>query len=162
MPSSGRAPWNGISFATASMRRRAGRRSRIGYHVYMPLAVEDVTRASWRRDRRDDDRARYEVLERAGKEIVQEPSGPRRQVPHRRDARRQPVILYTNFDIKDVRIVQAPPAAIGDFGGEIDNWMWPRHAGDYSFLRAYSRRTAPRGVRGRQRALCAAGFPVHQ
>ncbi len=40
-------------------------------------------------------------------------------------------------EIKDVRLVQAPADGIGNFGGEIDNWQWPRHAGDYAFFRAY-------------------------
>jgi len=39
--------------------------------------------------------------------------------------------------IKDVRIVYAPPASVGNYGDEIDNWMWPRHSGDFSLLRAY-------------------------
>ncbi len=39
--------------------------------------------------------------------------------------------------IKDIRLVYAPPASIGEYGGDIDNWMWPRHTGDFSFLRAY-------------------------
>lgn len=39
--------------------------------------------------------------------------------------------------IRDVRLVYAPPASIGKYGGDIDNWEWPRHTGDYSFLRAY-------------------------
>ena len=41
------------------------------------------------------------------------------------------------LEIRDVRLVYAPHAGIGVFGGEIDNWRWPRHTGDYSFLRAY-------------------------
>jgi hypothetical protein len=45
--------------------------------------------------------------------------------------------LYTYFKIKDIRIVYAPPVSIGEYGGDIDNWMWPRHTGDFSFLRAY-------------------------
>ncbi|MEJ2721147.1 MAG: S46 family peptidase, partial [bacterium] len=45
--------------------------------------------------------------------------------------------LYTYFKIKDVRIVYAPPRSIGIYGGDEDNWMWPRHTGDFSFLRAY-------------------------
>jgi hypothetical protein len=40
-------------------------------------------------------------------------------------------------EIRDLRLVFAPPASVGDYGGEIDNFQWPRHAGDYSFLRAY-------------------------
>lgn len=39
--------------------------------------------------------------------------------------------------IRDVRLVYAPANALGDFGGDIDNYEWPRHVGDYSFLRAY-------------------------
>ncbi|OGF67855.1 MAG: hypothetical protein A2Y62_01140 [Candidatus Fischerbacteria bacterium RBG_13_37_8] len=45
--------------------------------------------------------------------------------------------LFTYFKIKDIRIVYVPPDAVGNYGGEIDNWMWPRHEGDFSFLRAY-------------------------
>ena len=41
------------------------------------------------------------------------------------------------FRIKDVRLVYAPPAYVGEFGGEIDNWMYPRHTGDFALLRAY-------------------------
>jgi hypothetical protein len=41
------------------------------------------------------------------------------------------------LEIRDVRLVYAPHAGVGVFGGEIDNWRWPRHTGDYAFLRAY-------------------------
>ena len=40
-------------------------------------------------------------------------------------------------ELRDVRLVYAPPEGIGNFGGEADNWRWPRHAGDFSFYRAY-------------------------
>jgi hypothetical protein len=45
--------------------------------------------------------------------------------------------LFTYFVIKDIRLVYAPPRSVGEYGGDIDNWMWPRHTGDFSFLRAY-------------------------
>ncbi|MEX1826639.1 S46 family peptidase [Luteibacter sp. CQ10] len=45
--------------------------------------------------------------------------------------------LIKQLEIKDVRLVYAPPESIGKFGGDIDNWMWPRHTGDFSYLRAY-------------------------
>lgn len=45
--------------------------------------------------------------------------------------------LFRNLEIRDVRLVYAPPASIGNYGGEVDNWMWPRHTGDFSFYRAY-------------------------
>ncbi len=45
--------------------------------------------------------------------------------------------LIAQRQIQDIRLVYAPPQSIGDFGGDIDNFMWPRHTGDFSFLRAY-------------------------
>lgn len=45
--------------------------------------------------------------------------------------------LFRNLTLRDVRLVYAPPESVGKFGGEEDNWMWPRHTGDFSFLRAY-------------------------
>ena len=46
-------------------------------------------------------------------------------------------IVFRYQTIKDVRLVYAPPRSIGEFGGETDNWVWPRHTGDFSFVRAY-------------------------
>lgn len=46
-------------------------------------------------------------------------------------------VLFRYKTIKDVRLVYIPQRAIGEFGGEGDNWVWPRHTGDFSFLRAY-------------------------
>ena len=46
--------------------------------------------------------------------------------------------LYIFKVYRDVRLVGAPPSAIGKFGGETDNWMWPRHTGDFSMFRVYS------------------------
>ncbi|MEO6064729.1 MAG: S46 family peptidase [Lysobacterales bacterium] len=45
--------------------------------------------------------------------------------------------LFRMIEIKDVRLAYAPPQSIGNYGGEVDNWMWPRHTGDFSFYRAY-------------------------
>ena len=45
--------------------------------------------------------------------------------------------LIKKLIIKDVRLVYAPPQSIGEFGGEVDNWMYPRHTGDFALLRAY-------------------------
>jgi len=50
--------------------------------------------------------------------------------------------LYVYETYKDIRLVGAPPSAIGKFGGDTDNWMWPRHTGDFSIFRIY---TAPDG-----------------
>lgn len=45
--------------------------------------------------------------------------------------------LIKQLEIRDVRLVHAPPEGVGKFGGDTDNWMWPRHTGDYGFYRAY-------------------------
>ena len=45
--------------------------------------------------------------------------------------------LIKQLEIRDVRLVHAPAAGVGKFGGDTDNWMWPRHTGDYGFYRAY-------------------------
>ncbi|WP_242166471.1 S46 family peptidase [Lysobacter sp. M15] len=45
--------------------------------------------------------------------------------------------LIKQLELKDVRLVYAPPEAIGNYGDEIDNFMWPRHSGDFTLLRAY-------------------------
>ena len=61
--------------------------------------------------------------------------------------------LQQQLEIKDVRLVYAPATGIGNFGGETDNWMWPRHTGDWGFYRAY---VAPDGSSA---AYAAANVP---
>ncbi|MDX9902961.1 MAG: S46 family peptidase [Bacteroidales bacterium] len=46
--------------------------------------------------------------------------------------------LIVNEVFQDVRLVGAPPSAIGKFGGDTDNWVWPRHTGDFSLFRVYA------------------------
>ena len=50
------------------------------------------------------------------------------------------LFVYTVY--KDIRLVGAPPSSIGKYGGDTDNWMWPRHTGDFSIFRVY---TGPEG-----------------
>ena len=50
--------------------------------------------------------------------------------------------MFVYITYKDIRLVGAPPSGIGKFGGDTDNWMWPRHTGDFSLFRIY---TAPDG-----------------
>jgi hypothetical protein len=52
-------------------------------------------------------------------------------------------MLFVYKEFRDIRIVYSPPLSIGNYGGETDNWMWPRHTGDFSFLRVY---VAPDGT----------------
>ena len=46
--------------------------------------------------------------------------------------------LFVFREYRDIRLVGAPPSSIGKFGGETDNWMWPRHTGDFSIFRIYA------------------------
>lgn len=46
--------------------------------------------------------------------------------------------LYVYDVFPDVRLVGAPPSSVGKFGGDTDNWMWPRHTGDFSYFRIYA------------------------
>ena len=46
--------------------------------------------------------------------------------------------LFIYREYSDVRLVGAPPSSIGKFGGDTDNWMWPRHTGDFSIFRIYA------------------------
>jgi len=46
-------------------------------------------------------------------------------------------VMMVQRELTDVRLVYAPPRAVGEYGGEVDNWMWPRHTGDFAIVRAY-------------------------
>lgn len=82
---------------------------------------------------------RTKAVERKMKEIVAEAErtnpGKRAEVAEMFSGKTYVLFIYTY--LKDIRLVYVPPRSIGNFGGEIDNWMWPRHTGDFSFLRAY-------------------------
>lgn len=87
---------------------------------------------------------RTKAIDKRRKEIEQiaekENAGLRAEVAEMFVGKTYVLFLYTY--IKDVRLVFAPPVSVGAFGGEADNWEWPRHTGDFSFMRAY---TAPDG-----------------
>ncbi len=82
---------------------------------------------------------RTEAVDNKMKEIVarveQEHPGKRASISEMFPGKTYVLFIYTY--LKDIRLVYAPPRSIGNFGGEVDNWMWPRHTGDFSFLRAY-------------------------
>jgi len=84
---------------------------------------------------------RTKAVERKMKEIVAEVErtnpGKRAEVAEMFSGKTYVLLIYTY--LRDIRLVYVPPRSIGNFGGEIDNWMWPRHTGDFSFLRAYVR-----------------------
>ncbi len=110
--------------------------------VSVLTATEDVTvrvrgpESAFARARTD--LARYEAVERTRKEIVAEcekEEGVRCVVSPFWDG--SEYRLMRRIELRDVRLVYAPPRGVGDFGGEEDNFRWPRHTGDFTFLRAY-------------------------
>lgn len=108
--------------------------------VRVVQAIEDVTdRVLAAVPKRINDTARHERLDRIRKELVAEceagNEGQRCYVTslyggleYRR---------FTTLELRDLRLVYAPPSSVGNYGDEIDNWMWPRHSGDFAVLRAY-------------------------
>jgi len=141
------------------------------YRAQVPRAFGDVTaevRAAIPEGA--DDVARQRAVEKKGKALVA-------ACEQRKGARCQFATFdggvafgLTEFDeYPDVRLVWAPPSGIGDFGGEVDNWSWPRHTGDFSLLRVYGADgkpyrpawffpLSPRGVRPGD-AVAVLGYP---
>ena len=84
-------------------------------------------------------RQKYEALEKVKKNIIAE------EEKQGTDIRARVASMYSGNQIylflfkrlKDIRIVYAPPRDLGNYGGDIDNWMWPRHTCDFAFFRAY-------------------------
>ncbi len=110
-----------------------------GSKVYVTEAVDDVTDVVLAAlDEAEDDLARWRRHARVTSELVAEceAAGPYmcRVASTGGGASFR---LIRQLEIEDVRLVFAPPEMIGFFGGDDDNWMWPRHAGDFAFLRAY-------------------------
>ena len=122
--------------------------------VFVTRAVTDITAKMMDGlEKIADDRARYKELEKRTKEVVAacetRQAGPHVPAGTRQAGRpgtrcsaapfyeRAQWYLVEQLEIRDVRLVWAPPAGVGNYGGEIDNWRWPRHTGDVSLFRAY-------------------------
>jgi len=82
---------------------------------------------------------RSKAIDRRIKEIITETEnknpGKRAEISEMFIGKSYVLFIYTY--LRDVRLVYVPPRSIGEFGGENDNWIWPRHTGDFSFIRAY-------------------------
>ncbi len=117
-----------------------------GYSISITRRVEDVTSKVLA----GTENLKGEQLEKAIDENAQKLAKTEQEkAPKGVTVRIQPInsglfyYLYETFEIKDIRIVYAPPQNIGYFGGDPDNFEWTRHAGDFAFLRAY---VAPDGT----------------
>lgn len=109
-----------------------------GSRVWVTVSVKDVTdEITGNLDPKMPDRKRYDVVDQRVKARTAEceKSGLRCTVAAFFEGLEWYEIGQT--EIQDVRLVYAPAAGIGNFGGETDNWQWPRHTGDFSFYRAY-------------------------
>ncbi|MEW6337977.1 MAG: S46 family peptidase [Acidobacteriota bacterium] len=102
----------------------------LGYDEVTPKMTSVLTPAL-------DPVARTEALEEEEKKLVAEceKDGLRCRLAQMYGGLRY--YMFRTMELRDVRLVYAPPRSIGEYGGEVDNWMWPRHTGDFSFLRAY-------------------------
>ncbi|MGH8053674.1 MAG: S46 family peptidase [Stenotrophomonas sp.] len=108
------------------------------YRVLVTVGFDKVTDDVLKDARGKTGRAYYDAVENARKRIVADceaEGGVRCSVAN--------MYYGTDFyrirqlELTDIRLVYAPPRAIGNYGDEIDNFMWPRHTGDFTLLRAY-------------------------
>ena len=110
-----------------------------GSRIFVTTFIEDVTaRMNAAVNPKMSDLDRNKALDKMSKQLVadcEKPGGLRCRVASFFEGTQY--LRTTQMEIRDVRLVYAPALGIGDFGGETDNWMWPRHTGDWSYLRAY-------------------------
>ncbi|MDE6446613.1 MAG: S46 family peptidase [Alistipes sp.] len=107
-------------------RSRAEELPNKGLNVKFLVRMEDVT----------DRMAAGETAEEIVRKAQAEGKGYKAAVEQMYYGNQQFLFLYEQFD--DVRLVAAPPSSIGKFGGDTDNWIWPRHTGDFSVFRIYA------------------------
>ncbi len=106
--------------------------------VYLTSSIEDVTRKIIAGIEKIPSRERVATIERRQKELIAEcekGGGVRCLVPSFFEGSQYLKVVQT--ELRDVRLVYAPSRGVGNYGGEVDNWTWPRHTGDFAFLRAY-------------------------
>jgi hypothetical protein len=107
--------------------------------IFVTTGIEDVTSqvlAAFPANTTDAERTR--LITRRRREIInrcEQPGGLSCQVASFFEGGQY--LKITRMEIRDVRLVYAPALGVGNFGDEIDNWMWPRHTGDFAFYRAY-------------------------
>ncbi len=108
------------------------------YRVLVTTSFDKVTERVLKDARGKRGRAYYDAVDSASKSLVaaceQEP-GYRCSVANMYYG--TDFYLLKQLELRDIRLVYAPPRSIGNYGDEIDNFMWPRHSGDFTLLRAY-------------------------
>lgn len=111
-----------------------------GLYARFLVRMEDVTNRVLDSLSPDMDQAqREQVAARVGRQIAQEATqGTDYTANVKPFYHGNEFYLFVYQTYPDVRLVGAPPQSIGKFGGDTDNWMWPRHTGDFSFFRIYA------------------------
>ena len=121
-------------------KERSAEISAPGYQALIMLKMKDVTAevlaaAEGITDPVAKDKKINEKIAAMTEEVKEKETGNEADVVSLFEGRQY--IMHTYKVFKDIRIVYAPPLSIGNYGGETDNWMWPRHTGDFSFMRVY-------------------------
>ncbi|TMN88560.1 dipeptidyl-peptidase 7 [Pseudoalteromonas phenolica] len=109
-----------------------------GSRVYVTEEVTDVTTKVNQGTDGLSGKARYEAIDKNRKALVAEceADGSYRCNVYTFHGGLE-YYLIKSLEIKDVRLAYTPAMGVGKYGGDIDNWMWPRHTGDFAFYRAY-------------------------
>ena len=109
-----------------------------GARVFVTVGFDDVSGTVLAQASGKTGRAYFDAVDAAEKKLVAECEA---DVGHRCSVADMyygsQFFLIKQLELKDIRLVYAPPRAIGNYGDEIDNFMWPRHTGDFTFYRAY-------------------------
>ncbi|MGB1276449.1 MAG: S46 family peptidase, partial [Nannocystaceae bacterium] len=127
---------NGFLANTRAEEKSGGPRAR----VFVTQAFTDVTdKVLGGLDKVTDDKERYKTIAERRKQLINtcEQDRPDTRCLVSSFFEGAQFFQIEQLEIRDVRLVYAPHPGIGVYGGEIDNWRWPRHTGDFSFLRAY-------------------------
>lgn len=126
-------------------RTRADEKKAAAFRILIPKAFHDVSKEVLAAVAdASDDLERYRAIEAKQKSLVAQCE----KKPNTRCtfASFDGGLFYTlteSLELSDVRLVYAPPLGVGQYGGEIDNWMWPRHTGDFALVRAYDAKGEP-------------------
>ncbi|WP_158827110.1 S46 family peptidase [Mucilaginibacter lacusdianchii] len=110
-----------------------------GLYVEFLVSITDVTPQVMAALKDADDASRGEKLEKISKKLIEQATkGNRYRGAVNSFFKGNQYFLYLYNKFSDVRLVGAPPQSVGKFGGDTDNWTWPRHTGDFSVFRIYA------------------------
>ena len=110
------------------------------FYISFLVRIDDVTQRMLENVTSDmDETTRQATLDEAKKTLIAEmnPDGEK-ELDLKSFYYGNEFYLFEYQSFRDIRLVAAPPESVGKYGGDTDNWMWPRHTGDFSMLRIYA------------------------